>query len=152
MNDYLAKPIDPQRLGEKLVRWLRLPAPPAAPSAAEGAAGGGSRAGDGLNREAALERLLGNEVLYQRLLQRFGADYGETAVHLEQLLQAGEQDKAIELVHRFKSVAATIGAERLASLAHALEQQWREGQSASDGLAGFTGELRRLLEQLAPRG
>lgn len=152
MNDYLAKPIDPQRLGEKLVRWLRLPAPPAAPSAVEGSAGVGTRGGDGLNREAALERLLGNEALYQRLLQRFGADYAETATQLEQLLQAGEQDKAIELVHRFKSVAATIGAERLASLAHALEQQWREGQPGTDGLTGFTGELRRLLEQLAPCG
>ena len=66
MNDHVAKPIDPNRLFEALGRWTH------AVAAAEAAAPDTPMpAIDGLDTEAALRRMGGNQALYRRLLHQF---------------------------------------------------------------------------------
>ena len=66
----------------------------------------------------------------------------------EQALAAGEHNRAMEIAHRFKSVAATIGAEHLCELTQHFEEQLREQRPYATCLTSLTLELNALLLQL----
>lgn len=153
MNDYLGKPIDPQRLADKLRRWLS-PQAPAPAAVAEQHLPLPPQANSEINRSEALARLLGNERLYNNLLQRFVSEYGQTAQQLEQALALGERNQAMEIAHRFKSVAATIGAEHLSTLVQHLEELLSEQRPYATCLSSLASELQSVLRQLgdAPNG
>jgi two-component system sensor histidine kinase/response regulator len=117
MNDYLSKPLEPQQLQRILARWLPGVSQPSAdiPTPSEG--GFHSLKEAGVDIERALEYLLGNSVLYQRLLERFVRERGDLAERLNQTLQDSDMEKLRELVHGLKSVAATLGLTQLAQMA-----------------------------------
>jgi two-component system sensor histidine kinase/response regulator len=155
MNDYLAKPIDPRMLAHTLRRWLRsadaagaaLPAPAPASTAVSTALA--TPVLQQLNRSAALERLLGNERLYQSLLTRFVSEYRGCIAQLQQVLAGGDWAAAVELSHRIKSVASTIGAECLAAELDVLEQQLRSGRPVSQNTEQIAVQLQLVLAAIA---
>ena len=126
MSDYLAKPIDPMHLEALLERWLcqaqeRVPAerPPrdevrTLPTI------------EGLDQQAALTRLLNNQTLFWSLLQRFVEDYADVSEKLHISLMQDRFDEARDSLHRFKSLAGTLGAETLQALSMELELCLRE--------------------------
>lgn len=62
---------------------------------------------------AALDRLLNNHELYISLLRRFVGDYSSVASDLAGDLSYGRKEEAQENLHRFKSIAGAIGADKL---------------------------------------
>lgn len=126
MSDYLAKPIDPMHLEALLERWLcqaqeRVLAeqPPRdevrmLPTI------------EGLDQQAALTRLLNNQTLYWSLLQRFVEDHADVSEKLHISLMQDRFDEARDSLHRFKSLAGTLGAETLQALSMELELCLRE--------------------------
>ncbi|WP_017937058.1 response regulator [Zestomonas thermotolerans] len=149
MSDYLAKPVDPRHLEALLERWLArapqsdggavAPTPRAVPEA-------GLPEIAGLDQRAALERLLGNHTLYRNLLLRFVEDHAGVPDELLASLEAQSGEDAQALLHRFKSMAATLGAVQLESLSVTLEQELRDAQPWRASYAAFAGEFRRLRE------
>ena len=94
---------------------------------------------DGIDTLAGLRNVSGRLALYQNVLRRFAQVYGDMAAELR---QAGTSDLPgmRRTAHSIKGSSATIGAERLARLARAVEQ-------ASDGEVPAAWQA--LLDELA---
>jgi PAS domain S-box-containing protein len=136
MDDYIAKPIELQRLSGTLHKWLRastgkfqasLPAEPAESSRPRI-----------FNQDALLRRLLGDQRLAGAILQSFVADCPSRLDGLRQRIAAADGAGARGVAHTLKGAAATVAAETLHALAGAIE------------LAGAAGQVERCAT-LMPR-
>ena len=156
MNDFVAKPIDPEILYATLARWLRSSATASAPwraiqphVEATGEAIKRQRlaAIPGLNLEVGLKLTRGGT---ERLLQYLGqlcTAHGADVRLAEQLLRDGRGADALRVAHNLKGVAGTLGLTQIQSLAAELEAAIGGGSSTpGDDLFG---RLQRALETLS---
>jgi two-component system sensor histidine kinase/response regulator len=161
MNDFIAKPIDPEDLWSKLLAWIKPRQPAAAPvpprqeedPVAAGLLGGVA----GLDAAAGLRRALGNPSRYVSLLRAFVSGQENSAAEIRRALAAEDWATAERVAHTVKSVAGTVGALRLQGIAADLELAIRERwlRPAVEGrlepfaatLASLTAEIE---QQLAP--
>jgi CheY-like chemotaxis protein len=159
MNDFVAKPIDTDRLWQALLRWT----PPQAPQSDidPGAAGAGvgqsaalpmgatlpelSLEVDGLDTRLGLKRCMGKPDFYRSLLRQFLVQHTQCVQHIRAAEAAGQWLAAQRVAHTLKSVAGNLGALRLQDEATAIEQQIADQLEA--GLAPVLDE--QSLSQLA---
>ena len=143
MNDHLAKPIDPARLSAVVTRWLQaiavVPVAPVAPQQAE-------RADEvpGLDIADGLRRVMGNERLYDSLLQLFIEGQHDFAAKVMAAVDSGDRATAERIAHTLRGVAGNVGAADIGAQAGVLERRLRdEGDRATiEGLAsGIQGSL-----------
>ncbi len=166
MNAHIAKPIEQGVLEQLLIRWLTVREQAARPAAGvvpvrdtiplltrlQGIAG--------LDAQAGLKRLLGDEGRYLRLLARFVGDYGREGEQLTRLAQEGETDRLRERAHALKGTAGTLGAVRVQQEATTLEilcktrqnsaSIHRQSQHLHQTLAALLAALTPLLPEPAP--
>ncbi|KQP38891.1 response regulator [Pseudorhodoferax sp. Leaf274] len=132
MVDFVAKPIDPDDLRAKLVRWVdtskalsHATADPAAPSSAAGLQGAVI---PGLDVTQGIRRLMGQEQLYLQLLRKFATNYRPDFVdRIEQAIQQGDMELAARLAHTLKGVAGNIDATDVFQVSAELEAALRHG-------------------------
>src|SRR5690606_21917585 len=151
MNDFLAKPVALEQLKAMLQRWL----PPSLASDPPPATVPLLPEIPGLDQAAALERMLDNRALYLRLLRRFVDEHAAVPERLRELLTAGRADEAVDLLHRLKSLAATLGAVELQALSARLETLLQAGDDPGETSAALEAEHARLcaaLRQALERG
>lgn len=172
MNDYLTKPINPENLYETLRRWLPTPAlvpsphggrsgsaglAAVAPSSVPHAPGQHSAQWAGVNTQAALERLMGNETLLQRLLTDFYNKFSDCSAQLRKMLldeaaQAGSlpseaQGQGLILTHTLKGVAANLAMRPISDAAAALENLLKSHPLDTDS-ASFTEQCAKAIDAL----
>lgn len=94
---------------------------------------------------AALDRLLNNHELYISLLRRFVGDYSSVASDLAGDLSYGRKEEAQENLHRFKSIAGAIGADKLQIFSTELESCLRDELDYDVALVRFNDEFDRLF-------
>jgi signal transduction histidine kinase/DNA-binding response OmpR family regulator/HPt (histidine-containing phosphotransfer) domain-containing protein len=150
MNDFLAKPIDPQDMVATMVRWIRgspragtgaVPAPaPTMAAATPPASSVDLPRVAGLDTKLGLSRMMGKKPLYLRMLRRYVESQKDTGVQIRSALAANDRSTAERLAHTLKGVSGNIGASDLQSLADALEDAMRQGQ--------YGGEVMLRLAQL----
>jgi PAS domain S-box-containing protein len=137
MQDFVAKPIDPESLWRTLAQWLPARTAPAlvtattppVPSAASSPTKLPNIAG--LNTALGLQRVMGNPALYLRLLHRFLSGQSDVPERVAQALAANDRATAERLAHTLKGVAGQIGATAAQEAADALEAALHSGSPAS---------------------
>ena len=127
MNDHLAKPIDPDKLFDALLRWI--PARPAAQNVAAAAvvtaqkppADSAPLEIPGIDTQTALKRTCGNRQRYVSLLQRFADSQVGAVGEIHTALKAKDSATAQRIAHSLKGAAANLGANALATAAGSAE-------------------------------
>ena len=158
MDDYIAKPIDPDQMFPTLLRHL----PPAKPSQA---AGGEKRqaadAGEtetivaalamipGIDAASAISRLLGRRDLYAKLARRIVAERGDLLTQLEQAVRSGDRAAQAALIHGAKSMLGALGANDLQRRCVALQTKLRASEAdVTEEIAAFSADFATLLQRL----
>ena len=127
MNAHIAKPIDPQDLLTKLIKWIKPAERTIPPKHDTGASPNAPPLDDlpnslpGIDIVTGLQRVGGNRKLFQKLLAEFYLDHGNDIDAIRDALASGDTELAQRLAHTIKGVAATIGAEELHLRARSLE-------------------------------
>jgi CheY-like chemotaxis protein/HPt (histidine-containing phosphotransfer) domain-containing protein len=169
MNDHVTKPIDSDRLFATLQKWIRPVAERAAvpkslvspggppvvdtppePDTAMPEKDGLPENLPGFDLAAGLARLMGNKLLYRKLLVDFGAKYTETASEIREALYVKDFEQAHSLVHNLKGLAGNLEATDLQAAAEGMEKQVRgqtEKTVSEEELNQKLAELEDALEQ-----
>jgi PAS domain S-box-containing protein len=151
MNDYLSKPVEPEELARMLERWIGKEAAkspqPDGPEALPGASAPGGQAPAGgprdrpaaekpapavFDREAFMNRVMGDDALAETLAQAFVADMPSQIEKLAAAAAGKDFHLVEQQAHRIRGAAANMGAAALEQAALAAEQAGRAGDA--DGL------------------
>lgn len=133
MNDFVAKPVEPERLFATLRRWI--------PKNNE--IEGNSRQIEHTNYRqikiaaeinifAGIRNFAGKAKVYYRMLARFNELHREDGIKILQQLEAGHKEDAELTAHTLKGVAATLGAERVCEQAASIEQSIKQGKALAE--------------------
>jgi len=150
MQDYISKPVDPEKLYTTLARWLghAMPARPVLPPREQQGIPGLAVVDSALG----LRHVAGNEDLYLQLLDRFRDSQRGAGAALRAALAAGNVEQIGRDAHTLRGVAGNIGARELQLAAQALEEHARQPQAGGDGLAArvaaLDGALSAVLDAL----
>ncbi|HEX5229654.1 MAG TPA: PAS domain S-box protein [Bryobacteraceae bacterium] len=156
MNDYIAKPVDVNRLSAVLARWLpgsgtpqRAPDVTAQPPMQAPAPSGVT-----FNRDALLERLMGDQQLGCIVVNGFLRDAASQLANLQERLRRADASGTRLQAHALKGASATVGAENLRALALAIEQAGKAGNldHCAELLPQVNEELERFKSEVDAAG
>ncbi|WP_367846597.1 response regulator [Rhodoferax sp. WC2427] len=152
MNDVVTKPINQSELWKALLVWVQSrpglgpvakpaialapgfpPAGTAPPDASTDALMQALRTVDGLDVDVGLRRTSGKPTFYATMLRKFVASQADAVQRAQEALNAGDPGTAERIAHTLRSVAANVGALRLAALAEQVENRVRQPQAPQDG-------------------
>jgi len=157
MNDFVAKPVSPEKLFAVLDKWLAVtgesPETPADAATSSPEPGHGSdirarlKSIEGLDAEKALARMRDNVPMYLRLLRQFDSEHYEDMAKLGAHLTEHDREAAIRQAHDLKGVAGTLGLTRVYETAQALEKGLRLGGEEVYSLMDAVATEQRLFHK-----
>jgi signal transduction histidine kinase/CheY-like chemotaxis protein len=150
MNDFIAKPIEPQVAVQTIRRFDMRPPTDLAEVAAPAARATVFEI-DGMDVAELLAAIGGNRAVLDKLLLRFEIECAQAATEIERGLESGDLKGLMPRIHTFKGAAANMRAKDMASQAARLEAALREDDfDTARRLAALLGEA-LLAQQSALR-
>ncbi|PJA32099.1 MAG: hypothetical protein CO187_05835 [Zetaproteobacteria bacterium CG_4_9_14_3_um_filter_53_7] len=155
MDAHISKPINPEQLYQTLGQHIRV-------AGNKIVTAGKKRNGfklqefsadlpqlAGINVEAGLQRLAGDKDAYCRVLKKFRHSHGSFSEQLNQLMNAGQHDDVLEMLHGLKGVSGNIGADALHQATKQLELSLKqESSDAGVRLAAVISQLDTVMQSL----
>jgi HPt (histidine-containing phosphotransfer) domain-containing protein len=132
MNDYVSKPIEPEKLFSALARWIE-PGQRSIPDYLLAKTSVESKKIEnlslpeipGISVKSGLTKVGGNQKLYRKLLSKFRQNYKTVAADIRIALEKDDREAATRLAHTIKGLAGSIGAQDLHLIAVDLEAALR---------------------------
>jgi len=128
MNDHITKPIDPQVLYATLLKWIEPSSFGLQKSKSSSQLDNSFQKLDGIDTNAGLQRMAGDQERYQKLLLRFLANHADSVEKIENALDAGDMESAITLAHTLRGVAGNISALQVQEDVQILEAAIKDSQ------------------------
>ncbi len=151
MDDYISKPVSPDRLGELVEKWLteRSDASAGKAIADPGTGPGAATVGDDppvFDRVTLLARLMEDTDLAGRVAAGFLDDIPRRIEGLKACIETGDGDGVLRHVHTIRGAAASVCGEQMREVCEALERAGKEKGPAviADGLPGLESAFVRL--------
>jgi len=156
MDDFVAKPVEPDGLFAKLLKWLPEKKPGGAPISPPSI---GKDTPGPLDHPTVLDRLAllpgldlaqglsvmrGQPDKYLRLLRQFAESHGADMARIREQIRANQADDACRTAHTLKGVAGTLGFNHLAGLASRLESALKQRGDSGDLIEAIEPELATL--------
>ncbi|MBF0448471.1 MAG: response regulator [Magnetococcales bacterium] len=160
MNDHIAKPIEPARLYDALIRHIRAKpgTPPNQPDSfvitTDQSHGPDAVAFPdlaGIDVKTGIRNVGGNQDLYLKILTKYTNNQRNAAKIMAASLQNGHLKEIIQTAHTLKGVSATIGATTLAMLAATIEkavQEQKKSKRISKLIKETQAELSRIISTI----
>jgi CheY-like chemotaxis protein len=136
MDDYLSKPLDPERVIATVEKWLdpslrnpqkQIKAEESTTPAAEEEAVEMATTWDPIDYEKLIKQWNGKVEFVEKILQTFNVEAKSDLGAIEEALSKEDAKELAGCAHRLKGAAATIGAEAMRQEAALLEALGREG-------------------------
>ncbi|MBI5605355.1 MAG: response regulator [Deltaproteobacteria bacterium] len=155
MNDHIPKPIDPDQLKATLSKWIGSGTAAKQPQPVNGSSAPSRIMPDflpGIDIQAGLKRLSGNEELYFRLLRDFCRDYAQVVGHLRQLIAGRDFEMARRVTHTLKSTAGNLSISAVYQEARNLEEAILKGPGPNidDCLKQLDERLKTVIASAGP--
>ncbi len=148
MNDFIAKPVNPEALVKILENWLEPretgPLPATQPENAVI-----SLSLPGFQLDNLLRMLGGNLRMATTLLHTFAADMADMPTAIEQAAIAGEYKTAKELAHKIKGAAGNIGAVDLYAAAAQIEAAFDKGRYDKNACRHFQESFTQTIDTIS---
>ena len=158
MNDHIAKPINPQRLFDSLIQWVR---PTDRQDDGEQASSESSIEALGTDEEnlpdlpgfevrEGVSRVGGNVAAYKRLIRKFAENQAEAVNEIRAAIQTGDDELAVRTAHSLKGAAGALGAVGVQEAAAQLESDLKAGPANADPdlIDALADSLERAVETI----
>ena len=155
MDDFVAKPVNPEALYAILAHWLLPRGSASAPDAQTDSqtlpvAGPDAAASpiEGVDWARGVQRMSGDATKFRRLLHLFADTHGDDERAMAESLARDDREGLRRQVHALKGAAGSIGATALLAAATALESAIRGGAGRSEieaGIIALTSSLSQLI-------
>ncbi len=155
MNDYVSKPIDPEKLFSALVRWIK-PGKRVVPGYLLARATGESQEDEslpfsgmpGISVKSGLAKVGGDRRFYRKLLSKFRRNHADVANDIKNALNNEDPETATRLAHTIKGLAGSIGAQDLHLAAVDLEAALRKDPTENivERLDAFSEALKVVVD------
>ena len=165
MDDYITKPIDPNKLFSVLTKWIQKKNKTDSTSLKTDIVCNNIthqhnievdtlqlscpvQTNYPLNIEQGLNRVAGNIGLYKKLAAEFYEDYKNAADQILMLREKEDIESSLRLLHTIKGVSGNMAAESLQQASFALETELKKDtfENTDDRIETFRMELNQLLE------
>ncbi|WP_436323441.1 ATP-binding protein [Vibrio cidicii] len=126
MSDYITKPVDSERLVEKVSRWTKKYQNQRGAEAIQTQQVTVKSTYEGWKKDQALKRMAGNQALLDKIVTMFQASSVEYMEKLESEISARNIDEVTQWSHKLKGLCGDIGAQDLREMLAEMEKEARK--------------------------